>query len=38
MLTYILALVFLIFGIGLVVLTEIYKKAIKYKEENELTI
>lgn len=38
MLTYILALVFLIFGIGLVVLAEIYKKAIKYKEENELTI
>ncbi len=30
--------VFLIFGIGLVVLAEIYKKAIKYKEENELTI
>ena len=38
MLTYIIALVFLIFGIGLVVLAEIYKKAIQYKEENELTI
>lgn len=38
LLTYIIALVFLIFGIGLVVLSEIYKKAIQYKEENELTI
>lgn len=37
-LTYIVALVFLIFGIGLVVLNEIYKKAIQFKEENELTI
>ena len=37
-LTYIITLVFLIFGIGLIVLSEIYKKAIKYKEENDLTI
>ena len=34
----IIAMVFLIFGVGLIVLTEIYKKAILYKEENELTI
>ncbi len=34
----IISMVFLVFGIGLVVLTEIYKKAIIYKEENELTI
>lgn len=38
MLTYIVSLVFLIFGVGLVVLTEIYKKAIQFKEENDLTI
>ena len=38
LLTYIITLVFLIFGIGLIVLSEIYKKAIKYKEENDLTI
>lgn len=37
-LTYIIALVFLIFGIGLMVLSEIYQKAIEYKEENDLTI
>lgn len=36
--TYVISLVFLIFGIGLMVLSEIYKRAIKYKEENELTI
>ncbi len=38
LLTYIITLVFLIFGVGLIVLSEIYKKAIKYKEENDLTI
>lgn len=32
------AMIFLIFGIGLVVLSKIYEKAIDYKEENELTI
>ena len=37
-LTFIITLVFLIFGIGLIVLSEIYKRAIKYKEENDLTI
>ena len=37
-LTSTVTLVFLIFGIGLVVLTEIYKKALKFKEENDLTI
>lgn len=37
-LTYVITLVFLIFGVGLIVLSEIYKKAIKYKEENDLTI
>lgn len=36
--TYTIAIVFLIFGIGLVVLNEIYKKAIQFKEENDLTI
>lgn len=34
----ILSGVFLIFGIGIKILNEIYKKAIKYKEENELTV
>ena len=38
LLTYVITLVFLIFGVGLIVLSEIYKKAIKYKEENDLTI
>ena len=38
LLTYIITLVFLIFGVGLIVLSEIYKKSIKYKEENDLTI
>lgn len=38
LLTYIITLVFLIFGVGLIVLSEIYKRAIKYKEENYLTI
>ena len=38
LLTYIITLVFLIFGVGLIVLSEIYKRAIKYKEENDLTI
>ncbi len=37
-LMYVVTLVFLIFGVGLIVLLEIYKKAIKYKEENDLTI
>ena len=37
-LTFIITLVFLIFGIGLIVLSEIYKRAIKYNEENDLTI
>ena len=37
-LSMIITLVFLIFGIGLVVLSEIYRKAIQYKEENESTI
>ena len=37
-LMYVVTLVFLIFGVGLIVLSEIYKKAIKYKEENDLTI
>ena len=32
------ALVFLVFGIGIRILNEIYKKAIEMKEENELTI
>lgn len=34
----VIATVFFFFGIGLLVLTEIYKKAIQFKEENELTI
>lgn len=34
----VIAIVFFLFGIGLIVLTEIYKKAIQFKEENELTI
>ena len=38
LLTYIITLVFLIFGVGLIVLSEIYKRAIKYKEENDLKI
>ena len=38
MLMAIIAIVFFFFGIGLIVLTEIYKKAIQFKEENELTI
>ena len=33
-----LAMVFIIFSIGLVVLNKIYEKAIEYKNENELTI
>ena len=35
---FIIDFVFLIFAIGLVILTELYKKSIKYKEENDLTI
>lgn len=34
----VIATVFFFFGIGLLVLAEIYKKAIQFKEENELTI
>lgn len=37
-LIFILAIAFIVFGIGMKVLNEIYKKAIEYKEENELTI
>ena len=33
-----ISIIFLIFGIGLVVLKEIYRKAIEYKDENDLTI
>ena len=33
-----LAMVFIIFGVGLIVLNKIYEKAIEYKNENELTI
>ena len=32
------AVIFLMFGIGLMILREIYKTAIKNKEENDLTI
>ena len=34
----IISMIFLILGIGLIVLREIYKTAIKNKEENDLTI
>lgn len=34
----ILAIVFVVFGIGMKILNEIYKKAIEYKEENDLII
>lgn len=37
-LIFILSIAFIVFGIGMKVLNEIYKKAIEYKEENELTI
>ena len=33
-----ISIIFLIFGIGIVVLKEIYRKAIEYKDENDLTI
>ncbi len=33
-----ISVIFLIFGIGIVVLKEIYRKAIEYKDENDLTI
>ena len=33
-----LMIIFVVSGIGIKILNEIYKKAIKYKEENELTI
>lgn len=32
------SMIFLIFGIGLIVLREVYKTAVKNKEENDLTI
>lgn len=32
------AVAFLVFGIGIKILNEIYKKAIEYKEENDLTV
>lgn len=34
----ILAIVFIVFGIGIKILNEIYKKAISYKEENDFVI
>lgn len=37
-LIFVFAIVFLIFGIGIKILNEIYKEAIKYKEENDFTI
>lgn len=33
-----ISVIFLVFGIGIVVLKEIYRKAIEYKDENDLTI
>ena len=33
-----LMIIFVVSGIGIKILNEIYKKAIEYKEENELTI
>lgn len=38
LLVLVFAIAFLILGVGIKVLNEIYKKAIEYKEENELTI
>ena len=38
LLVFIFSIGFLVFGIGIKILNEIYKKAIEYKEENELTI
>lgn len=37
-LIFIFSIAFLIFGIGIKILNEIYKKAIEYKEENDLTV
>ena len=37
-LIFVFAIAFLIFGIGIKILNEIYKKAVEYKEENDLTI
>ena len=34
----ILIIIFVISGIGIKILNEIYKKAIEYKEENDFTI
>ena len=33
-----LMLIFMVAGVGIKVLNEIYKKAIEYKEENDFTI
>ena len=33
-----ISIIFLIFGIGIIVLKEIYRRAIEYKDENDLTI
>lgn len=37
-LIFVFAIAFLIFGIGIKILNEIYKEAIRYKEENDFTI
>lgn len=37
-LVFVFSIAFLIFGIGIKILNEIYKKAIEYKEENDLTV
>ena len=34
----VLAIIFVVAGIGIKILNEIYKKAIEYKEENDFTI
>lgn len=38
LLIFVFGITFLVFGIGIRILNEIYKKAITYKEENDLTI
>lgn len=38
LLVFTFSIAFLVFGIGIKILNEIYKKAIEFKEENELTI
>lgn len=37
-LIFVFAVVFLVFGVGIKILNEIYKKSIEYKEENDLTV